>query len=106
MAILITVYPFESQVLLIMADCRRLADGNSSQIRIYGQAEVWWRLPEDGMRELWQNPEISRPQFSLIYRKAKSYSALHGIVLSACPDRAVACTAYVDVTQIRQLRKD
>jgi hypothetical protein len=33
-------------------------------------------------------------------------AALHGIVLSACPDRAVACTAYVDVTQIRQLRKD
>ena len=37
---------------------------------------------------------------------AKFYSALHGIVLSACPDRAAACTAYIEVTQIRQLRKD
>ena len=37
---------------------------------------------------------------------AKFCSALHDIVLSSYPDRTVACTAQVEVTQIRQLRKD
>ena len=36
---------------------------------------------------------------------AKSCSALHGLVLSAYPDRAVACTVELEVTQIRQLLK-
>ena len=33
----------------------------------YGYTEVWWRLSEDGTRELWQNPEIFMLQRGIMW---------------------------------------
>ena len=76
------------------------------------QAEVWGKIgdTQKGLSGLSSYLDMLdkalRTHAPSTVMGAKFYSALHGIVLSACPDRAVACTAYVDITQIRQLRKD